>query len=117
MSDSVPAPLSELASLVDAEARLDRMLEVAREAASAERAAAHHRAELAAASLAIEIERERDRVATALAAATDAQVLEIVGGARAECARFDAVVGEALGALAHRLSQRLATLALEEAPS
>jgi len=117
VSDSVPAPRSELASLVDAEAQLDRALAAARGTANAERAAARHRAELAAATLAAEIERERDRVATEIARATEAQLSTIGAAARAECARFDAVVAGGLTDLAHRLAARLAALALDEAGS
>ena len=96
---------------------MDRVLGAARDTASAERAAARQRADLAASTLAVEIERERERVATEIAAATAAQLSTIVEGARAECARFDAVIAAVLADLANRLAARLAALALEEAAS
>lgn len=96
---------------------MDRVLGAARDAARAERAAARHRADLAGATLVVEIEHERERVATEIAAATAAQLSTIVEGARAECARFDAVTAAVLADLAHQLAARLAALALEETAS
>jgi hypothetical protein len=117
VNDSVAADRSELASLVDAEAQLDRSLGAARDRANAERVAARHRADVAATTVAVEIDREHNRVATEIALATEAQLSTILTEARAECARFDAVVAEALADLAHALAARLATLAFEETAS
>jgi hypothetical protein len=114
VNDLVPAVRSDLALLVDAEAQLDRALAAARDRAQVERAAARQRADLATTTLAVEIERERERVATEIARATEAQLSTIDAKARAECARFDAVVAEVVTKLAHALAARLAALAFEE---
>jgi hypothetical protein len=105
-----------LASLVEVEARLDRMVADARAAATATCEAARRRAEATAATLDAEIEREDARLAAEIAAATDAQVSTIATTTRAEIARFEAIEGVTLAELARRVAARLVALALEEAP-
>jgi len=111
-----PSPASsDLAALVDAEARLDRALADARASAQAVRDAARRRADDAAAVLDAEIEHERARLATEIAAATDAQLAAIADRTRAELARYETVRGDVLDDLARRLADRLVAVALDEA--
>ena len=105
-----------LSALVDAEARLDRALADARAEADALRAAAYERAKAAAGTLDSELDRERARAARAIEDATARELRSIADEARLHVARFEAVEGERLRALACELARRLAALALAEAP-
>ncbi|HEU4731045.1 MAG TPA: hypothetical protein VFT22_24290 [Kofleriaceae bacterium] len=105
---------SGLSALVEAEARLDRALDAAREAAIASVAAARRRAEDDAATIDAEIARERARIDAEITTATTAQLAAIAEQARAQAARFDAVRGEALARLGHALAHRLAAIARGE---
>lgn len=84
---------SELALLVEAEARLDRELADAREQATAIERAARARVEAAAAALADQLATERARVSAAVDADTTARLAAIEEEARDLMARFDAVSG------------------------
>ncbi len=106
---------SDLAALVDAEASLDRRLAAARDAANAARDAARKRAADAMAQIDRELERERARIAAEIAATTAAELRAIADDARANVARYDALRGEALTALARQLARELADLVLAEA--
>jgi hypothetical protein len=112
----LPSQPPGLASLVEIEARLDRLIGDAHHAATARCEAARQRAEATAATLDAEIEHEDARLAAEITAATDAQVSAITTATGAEIARFDAIEGEALAKLAQRVAARLAALAVEEAP-
>ena len=105
-----------LSALVDAEARLDQAIAHARAEADALRAAAYERARAAASMLDSELDRERSRAARAIEDATAVELRAIADDARLHVARFDAVVGERLHALAHELARRLAEIAIAEAP-
>jgi hypothetical protein len=98
---------SELAVLIETEARLDRELAAAREHGERLRRAARERAAAAAAALDDELARERARITTELAAAADVVERATVEQARAEVARFEAVRGERLERVARRLAERL----------
>lgn len=113
-SDGTPA--SALRALADAELRLDQAIAAARQAAAAAVSDARRRGEAAAAAIDDEIARARAEIAAEIAAATDRQLAAIADQARAEAARFDAVRGEALDAIAGQLARRLAVIALDEAP-
>lgn len=109
------APASALVALADTELRLDQSIAAARDAATAAVRDARRRAEDAAAAIDGEIERARAQITAEVAAATDLQLEAIATQARAEAARFDAVRGAALDAIAARLANRLAAIALDEA--
>ena len=106
---------SGLSALVDAEARLDRALSDARAEAEALRAAAHERANHAADILDAELDRERARTASAIEAATARELRELAEDARTQAARFDAIAGDRLHALAADIAHRLVEIALAEA--
>jgi len=98
---------SELAVLIETEARLDRELAAARAQGERLRRAALDGAAVANAALDDELARERARITAELAAAADALERATVEQARAEVARFDAVRGERLERVARRLAERL----------
>jgi vacuolar-type H+-ATPase subunit H len=110
------APASALRALADTELRLDQLIAAAREAAAAAVADARRRAEVAAAAVDGEIARVRGEIAAEIAAATDRQLAAIAEQARAEAARFAAVRGAPLDAIAGTLVQRLAAIAFDEGP-
>jgi hypothetical protein len=114
-AESASAP-SALHALADTELRLDQAIAAARDAAAAAVADARRRAEAAAVAIDGEIARARGEIATEIAAATDRQLAAIADQARSEAARFDAVRGEPLDAIAGQLAGRLAAIALDEAP-
>jgi len=104
---------SELATLVETEARLDRALADARGIADATRAAAQQAAEAATAALDAEIARARERLAAEIATRTHDELAAIDDAARADVARFAAVRGDALAAIARALVDRIAASASE----
>jgi vacuolar-type H+-ATPase subunit H len=108
---------SALATLVAAEATLDRELDAARTQAAALVEAARHRAATTDAAVAQDIARQKAQITATLATELAAQRTSIAEAARAECARYDAVRGEPLVAIAHALAVRLAALARGEAAS
>ena len=107
---------SELATLVETEARLDRALADARARAAGVIEDARRRGAAIEASLQAALAEECARVATAATAASAAQRLAIASAARAEIARFDALRDEALAPLASALAARLVALAREGPP-
>lgn len=108
---------SELALLVETEARLDRELAAARERAAALHEAARRRVEQAEATLAAEITAERARIATEIEHATAAQLREMADAAQREITRFDAVAGEQATEVARRIAaQWVAAIAAEDTP-
>lgn len=115
-TDGAPASASALTVLADTELRLDRAIADARDAAAAAIAEARRRAELASAAVAGEIERERARITAEIEATTEAQIGGLATQATAEAARFDALRGDALDAIARQLADRLAAIALDEGP-
>lgn len=106
---------SELAVLVETEARLDRALVDARLIAESARALARQRADEAAAAQEAELARERERIATEIEAATRARIAELARTARDAVARYDAVRGPRLAEIARRVAARLVAIANEEA--
>lgn len=115
--DAADRTRSELASLVDTEARLDRELAAARERAAALCEAARHRVEQAEATLAAEIAAERVRIASEIEHATTAQLREIADAARRDIARFEAVAGARAADVAGRIATHwIATLVAEDTP-
>ena len=109
------APVSALAALADAELRLDRAIAAARDAAATAIAGARRSAEQSAATVEGDIAQVRTRIAAEIATATELRLGDIAARARAEAARFDAVRGDALAAIAGRLAHRLAELAVADA--
>jgi hypothetical protein len=110
-------PASELATLVEAEQRLDAALGDARRHADSIRALANQRAATMVARVDESIAAERARIAADIAAATSARVREIEDRARAEVAHYDAVQGEHLDAIAATIATRIAeTVLAEELP-
>ncbi len=109
----MPSP-SELATLVAAEARFDRELAAAREAALEAAAHARRRAEAAALTVDEQIAREHERIAREIAAQTDVQLCAIADDARAQIARFAELDGERLVAIARAIVDRLVELASSE---
>jgi hypothetical protein len=107
---------SELAVLVETEARLDRALADAHAHAHAMRDAARRRADEAAAGLETELTRARRRIATEIETATAARVREIGEAADAEVGRYEAVRDERLDRIARRVAERLVELVAAEAP-
>ena len=77
---------------------------------------ARRRAEAAAAAVDGDIARARAAIAAEIAGATDRQLAAIADQARGEAARFDAVRGEPLDAIAGQLVVRLAAITLDEGP-
>ena len=110
-----PTSTSELAALVETEARLDAELAAARVTADRELDAARCRAAEIAASIDDRIAREHERIAAEVTAETSARLEEIREDERAQIARFDAVRGDRLAAIAKELVERVAQLALAEA--
>ncbi|HEU0032567.1 MAG TPA: hypothetical protein VFQ53_18170 [Kofleriaceae bacterium] len=106
---------SDLATLVETEARLDAALSDARARGDAMREAARTAAAAAAASLDAELVAERDRLAAEIAQATRERIVAIEQAAVVDVARYDALTGIALDELAERLAQRLVAIVHEEA--
>lgn len=111
----LPAPTSELAALVEAEARFDRELAAARSAAQRVLDDARRRAADAESEIDHQIEHERARLAEELAGRTADELRAIDEAARAQIARFEAVRDEALDAIARALVERVVELARGEA--
>lgn len=107
---------SELATLVETEARLDRALADARDRAASAIAAARQRAQEADTSTDAALVEERARVARDADAATAAALAAIEAAARMEITRFDALRGELLAPITRALVTRLVALALEGPP-
>jgi len=105
---------SELAVLVETEARLDRALGAARASADRARAAARERAAQAAEDHAAELAREQERIAAEVRAQTQARIAALEEAAARTTARYEAVRGERLDYIAHRVALRLVELVLEE---
>jgi F0F1-type ATP synthase membrane subunit b/b' len=108
--------ITGLSTLVDTEAKLDRDLANARARADAMRTAARQRAETAAAALDDELELERARAIAAIEAATAREIHDIEQDAGARVARFEAVYGDSLHALARTIADRVIEIALDDAP-
>lgn len=108
---------SELALLVETEARLDRELAAARERAAALHEAARRRVEQAEATLAAEITAERARIATEIEHATASQLREMADAAQRDITRFDAIAGERATEVARRIAvQWVAAIVAEDTP-
>ncbi|MGE0397395.1 MAG: hypothetical protein AB7T06_11785 [Kofleriaceae bacterium] len=105
---------SELTTLVETEARLDAAVASARIAAEATRAAARERARVALEELEQAIEARRARTEQAIADETRDREQASERCAHDEIARFDAVRGERLDAIAQELARRLVAIAMEE---
>jgi len=103
---------SDLAALVAAENRFDRLLEEARAEAAATLDAARQRVAAAASELAARIASEQARVAAEIDDFASAEIAAIAERTRLAVERYDAVHGPALDALA----DRIAALLVEEAP-
>jgi hypothetical protein len=110
-----PRSISDLTMLVETEARLDRALAAAHATATAAVEAARQRADAATATVDGEIEHARARIATEIASATAAQCRALTEQAHRQAARFDAMRGDPLDAIALALARRLAAIALDEA--
>ena len=107
---------SDLAVLVETEARLDRALADARAQAAAIREAARDRAKAASQALDGMLDRERARITAAVAASTEAQLAAIATKARGQITCFEATRAERLDPIARELASRIVALALEETP-
>jgi hypothetical protein len=108
---------SDLAVLVETEARLDRELAGARTKAEQIEQAARERVDAAAQALAAEIASAQARAATEIEQDTLAQLRAIDDEARREVQRFDAIRGERAEAIARQIADRLVALVhAEDAP-
>jgi hypothetical protein len=106
---------SELAVLVETEARLDDVVASARRAAEEAREAAQTRARVAQGRLEAQIALERARIASAVAAETAQLEKGIHERARARLQRYEAMRGPALADVAYELGRRLREIAMEDA--
>jgi len=106
---------SELAILAATELQLDRALEAARAEATALVEAARGRAGAAGAALADAIASGRAQITADTTGELAAQRDAITEAARAEIARYEAVRGDALAAVARSLAASLAGMAGPEA--
>ncbi len=108
---------SDLAVLVETEARLDRELAGARTKAEQIEQAARERVDAAARALAAEIATAQARAAAEIEQETLAQLRAIEDEARREVQRFDAIRGERAEAIARQIADRLVALVrAEDAP-
>jgi vacuolar-type H+-ATPase subunit H len=107
--------LSELATIVETEARLDREVASARETAASIVEAARHGAADDARKTEEAIAALRTRVAQAVATETETRLRAIAVAARDTCARYAAVRDTRLTAIAQQLARRVAELAEEDA--
>jgi hypothetical protein len=107
---------SDLAVLVETEARLDREIARTRERAEAIVNAARIRTSLAGANLAAEIASDRERIAARIDHETEQRVREIEAEARAQIASLDAIRGEVAIAHARAVVEELVALVLAEVP-
>jgi len=105
---------SELAAVVEAEARLDRAIADARAAADAGREAAHRQARAAAADGAHAQDRERTRIVAEVDRAATEEVRAAEAATRARIARYAALRGPALDELVQRLALELVAIAAED---
>ncbi len=107
---------ADLAAVVETEARLDRALRLAHDAAAALRADAARRARDEATALETELAAAHARIAAEVAAATAAHVAEVTAAGQREAARFDAIIDARLETLGRWVAQQVVALALEDAP-
>ena len=107
---------SELALLVEAEARLDRELADARREAAAIERTARERVEAAAAALAEQLAAERARVSAEVETETATRLAAIHAEASAEIERFEAVRGPRAAAIAAGVVDALVARVHAEAP-
>lgn len=107
---------SELALLVEAEARLDRELAAAREQAIALDRAARERIAAAAVAVVDEVDAERARVIAAIEAETAARLAAITEQAEADIARFAAVRDDRATAIATPIVDALIARVRAEVP-
>jgi hypothetical protein len=105
---------SELAILVETEVELDRAVAHARRDAAAAIEAATLDAKSALESIEVTIARERAKLAASIEAESRERARRIEDAAAAAVARYDAVRGDALVALARRIARRVAVLAEED---
>lgn len=108
---------SDLAVLVEAEARLDRQLADARARAAALQDEAERRAAQAAAAVAAAIETERTRIAVEIERDTHERVRAIEQAAHDDVARFDAIRDDRAATRAREVAEQLVALVREEARS
>ncbi len=106
-------PGPDLAALVEAEARLDGQLAVARDQAEQLVAGARADAERVHARLAAAVAEEQRRIVAEIDVRTAERLAEIVARAEAELAGYQGLHGGDLEATARRLADRLAQLLLE----
>lgn len=106
---------SDLAVLVETEARLDRELAAARAEAEQLVEAARARVTAAGQALAAEIEAEQARAAAEIERDTLAQLRAIDDEARREVQRFESIRGERADAIARQLADRLVAFVRTEA--
>jgi peptidoglycan hydrolase CwlO-like protein len=101
---------TDLAVLVDVEARLDRELADARAAAAALEDAARTHVGEAAAALAAEIAADQARIAAAIERDTAAQLRAIDEAARRQVEMFEAIRGDREAAIAREVADELVAL-------
>jgi hypothetical protein len=102
---------SDLALLVDTEARLDRDLAAARAKVAALEHAANERMAEADVGFAAQLEAERIRIATDSERETAQRIREIEDAARVAVARFTAIRDDRADAIARRIVEQLIALA------
>ena len=107
---------SDLAVLVETEARLDRELALARDKAEALVNAARIRTSLAGANLAAEIANERERIAAQIDRETEQRVRAIEADTRAQIGTLDAIRDERAATHAREVIDELVAMVLAEVP-
>jgi hypothetical protein len=105
---------SELASLVETEARLDRELAAARARAALLQEQANARASEAAGALAAELAVACARIEDEVNRAATARIRELEGACARDTARFASVRDERADAIARRIADQLVALVLAE---
>lgn len=108
---------SDLALLVETEARLERDLATARETAAALEQQARERVDQAAAALVAAITDERTRIAAQIERETAARIAGLDVATARESARMAAVTGERADAIAQRIAEQVVALVLAEESS
>jgi vacuolar-type H+-ATPase subunit H len=108
-----PGPLSppptggDLARLLDTEARLEQVLQHARDEATRLVAEAREAARACEAALGAELEAAAQRLAAEIAGERDRAAVEITAAARRDTERLAAVTGERIRDLARRVVERV----------
>ncbi|HEY5948554.1 MAG TPA: hypothetical protein VIV40_23845 [Kofleriaceae bacterium] len=105
---------SDLAVLVETEARLDREVADARAKAAALEEQTRGRVQAAEAELAVQLERERIRIAAEVERDTSARIAEIEQTAVRDVQRFAAIRDKPAELIARRIAAQLIAIVTEE---